>query len=92
MTICPQVDNKHGGELCERELHGDSISHCAQRRNNGRQRPVLMGRANYAGDCYYNPFPTHVQHHFSGTAVHARKAAIKDKKKAEKLAKAKEQS
>ena len=35
LTICPQVDSKHGGELCERELHGDSISHCAQHRNNG---------------------------------------------------------
>ena len=42
LTICPQVDNKHGGELCERELHGDSISHCAQHRNNGRQRPAQL--------------------------------------------------
>ena len=57
MTICPQVDSKHGGELCERELHGDSISHCAQHRTNGRQRPARnLGRAaDYAGDCYCNP-------------------------------------
>ena len=26
LTICPQVDRKHGGEQRERELHGDSIS------------------------------------------------------------------
>ena len=57
LTICPQVDSKHGGELCERELHGDSISHCAQHRTNGRQRPARnLGRAaDYAGDCYCNP-------------------------------------
>ena len=37
-------ERRHVVHGLERELHGDSISHCAQRRNNGRQRPVLMGR------------------------------------------------
>ena len=53
----PHVESEHDGEQRERELHGDSISHCAQHRTNGRQRPARnLGRAaDYAGDCYCNP-------------------------------------